>query len=141
MSNGPSKNLTWGELACKDGTSYPQEFIDDGRIFNLATVFERIRMLAGNAPIIILSAYRTPTWNRKIGGARNSQHLLGRALDLKHSRLDVNDFYKLIRDNVKELGVKGLGRYPTFVHIDIRNIDKAVYWSSGGVKDDNPINA
>lgn len=128
--NGPSTHLSWKELACKDGTPYPEEFILDGRVFKLAAVFESVRNLCQDKPIIILSAYRTLEWNRKIGGAKNSQHVQGRALDLKHTKLFNAEFYKIIKENIDYLGITGLGLYKTFVHVDIRPTNRIVYWYS-----------
>ena len=134
--NGPSSHLSWKELACKDGTPYPDEFIKDGRVFTLALVFEDIRSLCGDKPIRVLSAYRTPEHNRKVGGARNSQHVLGRALDLAPPKnFNVDEFYKLIRANTEDFGIQGLGKYKTFVHVDIRPTTRLVVWSGTGVKD------
>lgn len=134
--NGPSEHLSWKELDCHDGTAYPRRFIDDGRVFQLADVFERIRELIGNKPITILSAYRTPTWNKKIGGAKASQHMQGRALDLKTPKgYTTIQFYKLIKANCDRFGIHGIGLYPTFVHIDIRPTDHLVVWSSSMPKE------
>lgn len=130
-----STHLSLKELACKDGTPYPKEFRKDGRAARLADLFEDIRALAGNKPIIIHSAYRTVTWNRKIGGAPKSQHLEGRALDLKHTTLSNDEFYEIIKANVAGLGIGGLGRYKNFVHVDIRPGDRVVYWKGSGLKD------
>lgn len=131
MTKGPSKHLSWEELACKDGTPYPKEFIDDGRVFELAQVFEEIRSLCGDKPITVLSAYRTSDWNRKIGGAKHSQHVVGRALDLKPPKgLTVREFYNLIYANHREFGIFGIGLYRTFVHVDIRPGLNLVAWSS-----------
>jgi hypothetical protein len=127
-SNGPSRNLSWKELACKDGTPYPKEFILDGTAGKLSNVFEGIRSLCGSKPIFIVSAYRTPSWNRRIGGVKNSQHIKGRALDLRHSVLNNDDFHRLIRTSARALGVVGLGKYKTFVHIDIRPSNRLAQW-------------
>lgn len=136
MVKGPSPHLTWKELSCKDGTAYPEKFVKDGRVFKLAQMFESIRLLAGEYPITIDSAYRTPAHNRKIGGARNSQHVEGRALDLRPPKTwNVNSFYELIRRNAKNLGIHGLGKYKTFVHVDIRPTKTLAVWSGNGVKD------
>jgi hypothetical protein len=135
---GPSVHLTWQELACKDGTPYPKEFIKDGRVFKLAMMFEQIRRMCGNFPLHINSAYRTPKWNRKVGGARNSQHLQGLALDIEPpENLTVAEFYDLIHSNYLELGVTGLGYYKTFVHCDCRTTpnNRLVVWNGNGVKD------
>lgn len=134
--NGPSKHLSWKELRCKDGTEYPEKWRKD-RAVKLAFVFETIRSV-WNRPIKIDSAYRTESWNRKIGGARFSQHTQGRALDLRPpDGVTLNEFYNTIKEFATELGIGGLGKYKTFVHVDIRPSDKLVVWSGTGVKDSN----
>lgn len=135
VNSGPSQHLTWKELACKDGTPYPDKFILDGRIFKLAAVFEDIRHLWGK-PITILSAYRSPTHNKKVGGARNSQHMQGRALDLAPPKgVKIGDFYETIKNNADKFGITGIGKYKTFVHVDVRPTDKLIVWRGTGVKD------
>ena len=133
----PSKNLTWNELACKDGTAYPQGFIDDGTLDELVKMFENVRKFLGDKRIYILSAYRTRSWNKKIKGALNSQHCLGRALDIAHDTLNPIDVFTKLRFNVTSLGIRGLGNYPTFTHIDCRKSDKLAVFSGFGAKDDN----
>jgi uncharacterized protein YcbK (DUF882 family) len=134
--NGPSKHLSWVEVACNDGTPYPQQFIRDGRVFRLAQAFEDIRHLCGDRPITVFSAYRTPNWNRKVGGAPKSQHVEGRALDLKPPEgLTVKQFYDLIKANHKEFGIQGIGLYKTFVHIDIRPSTVLVAWRGTSLKE------
>lgn len=136
---GPSDHLSWVELACKDGTPYPDEFRTDGRAFRLATVFEGIRVI-WNKPLVINSAYRTPEWNQKIGGARNSQHVLGRALDIQPpTGVSLREFYNVIRQSADMLGIHGLGLYKTFVHVDIRPTSRLVVWSGNGIKDSGTI--
>lgn len=136
INNGPSEHLSWKELACRDGTAYPNEFRIDGKVVQLANTFEEIRALCGDKPIKILSAYRTSEHNKKIGGAKNSQHIQGRALDLAPPKgLTLDQFYTLIKVNTTEFGIRGLGKYKTFVHIDIRPSDKLVVWHGSGIKD------
>lgn len=133
--NGPSEHLSWQELACKDGSSYPDTYISDGRAARLATLFENIRAIY-DKPIEVLSAYRTISHNRSIGGAKNSQHLYGRALDLRPPKgVGVDRFYRNIKMYVDQFGIKGLGKYKTFVHVDIRPSSKIVYWFGSGAKD------
>lgn len=117
---GPSEHLTWKELACKDGTSYPTEWRAN-RAIALAGVFELIRQLCGNKPITVLSAYRTPAYNKSVGGALHSQHIEGRAIDLRPpSGLSLDEFYSIIRLLPKTTLIRGIGKYKTFVHVDIR---------------------
>lgn len=132
MMYGPSPHLLWSELACKDGTPYPAKWRQT-RAVVLAAEFEAIRALVGK-PIVIGSAYRTPEHNRRSGGARHSQHVEGRALDLYPPRgWDVDRFFVTIARHVRQptSHVYGLGKYPTFVHIDIRPIpagDRLIVW-------------
>ncbi len=118
---GPSEHLTWAELACHDGTPYPEQW-RTSRAIPLAREFENIRAIVG-APIKIGSAFRTEAHNRSVGGARNSQHVQGRALDLYPPKgWTIEKFHGVIREyalNTKSM-IFGLGRYPSFVHIDIR---------------------
>ena len=132
----PSKHLSWKELECNNGVAYPHRFIYDGRVFELAQVFEDIRHLCGDKPITVISAYRTPEWNKRVGGARLSQHVQGRALDLKPPKgFTVLEFFRLIKANYKDFGIHGIGLYPTFVHIDIRPTNNLAAWSSKMAKE------
>jgi hypothetical protein len=135
---GPSKHLSWQELACKDGNIYPSEW-RNSRAIILAGVFELIRDYFGGKPITVLSGYRTYEHNLSIGGARNSQHLQGRALDLRPpAGVTVIDFCKGIKEISKNSQIGGIGLYKTFVHVDIRSrgpSDRIAKWSGAGVKD------
>ena len=53
--------------------------------------------LRGNLakPIIITSGYRNPEYNIKVGGAKNSQHTKGQAVDFITS-VNLEDVFKLI---------------------------------------------
>ena len=131
--SGPSAHLSWSELACKDArrTPYPIEWRED-RAPVLAAEFEAIRAAVG-APVRIGSAYRTPAHNRSVGGAKNSQHMEGRALDLyPPTGMTIAKLYEICRDRARlhESKIGGLGRYPTFVHIDIRPLaeGRLVVW-------------
>ena len=133
---GPSEHLTWAELACKDGTGYPLEWRTT-RAPDLARLFEAIRAICGDQPIQILSAYRTPAHNRKIGGAPLSQHVEGRALDLRPPEgWTVARFYDVVR-TLHRTG--GIGRYQVagFVHVDVRPVDRLVAWNGGAQRKDD----
>jgi zinc D-Ala-D-Ala carboxypeptidase len=128
---GPSAHLSWLELACHDGTPYPAEW-RASRAVLLAEVFERVRAHWGK-PITVASGFRTRTYNQSIGGARGSQHCEGRALDLRPpAGVPIGEFYRRIAEHADAWGVVGLGRYRTFVHVDIRPGRRA-RWSGQGV--------
>jgi len=137
--SGPSAHLSWAELACHDAarTPYPLAWRST-RAVALAAVFEYLRARAGNRPLPVLSGYRTEAHNRAIGGARHSQHVQGRALDLKPpTGQSVAAFGRLVRvcaDELRAAGaayqIGGIGYYPTFLHVDTRP-GPLVVWHGG----------
>lgn len=132
--NGPSPHLSWQELACKDGTPYPESFRRDGRARVLAEdAFEPLRALVG-APLVILSAYRTPERNRAERGARNSQHMQGRALDLRPPTGWTVARLRAAAERIP--GIRGIGVYPTFLHIDVRETSRRAVWHGSRVAAD-----
>ena len=135
-ADGPSPNLRWEELGCKDGTPYPEKWRSN-RARLLAAEFELIRSIIGG-PIAILSAYRTEEHNKKVGGARNSQHVVGKALDLRCPKGWTPTRMALVVKALVKDGksrIKGLGIYPWGIHIDIRTAPELVVWSSNGQKE------
>ena len=133
LHDGPSEHLTWKELACKNGVEYPKEWRRT-RGIELAELFEFIRKEVGDKPIPILSAYRTAEYNKAVGGARNSMHIQGRALDLRPPRgMAVGELYLIIHNWAKVIHIGGLGRYKTFVHVDTRPGNLLVTWNGSGV--------
>ena len=113
------KNFKLQEFQCKDGTAVPDEFILNLRqlCMNLQTLRDHI-----GKPIVIISGYRSPEYNKKIGGAKRSQHMLAKAADIVVSgmtSLEVRDIIiTLIKEGKMDPG--GVGIYPTFVHYDVR---------------------
>ena len=65
---------------------------------NLCGWLEVLRSRAG-APIIINSGYRSPQLNKKIGGAANSNHLTGCAVDIRTSGMEQAICYAAILIN------------------------------------------
>ena len=68
-----------------------------------------------NRPLRVLSAFRSPYHNAKVGGAPMSRHLIGDAVDLSI----VNEDKLLLKRLAKDLGFTGFGYYRTFLHIDL----------------------
>lgn len=69
-----------------------------------------------NRPIVITSGYRCEEHNRAVGGAQRSQHLLGRAADIRVAGLTPEE----VAGVAEAVGFKGIGIYPTFTHVDVR---------------------
>ena len=76
----------------------------------------------------VISAYRSPETNdmlrsRSSGVARNSQHLLGTAIDVRLRGMEL----EVLRDNARSLKLGGVGYYArsNFVHVDTGRVR---YW-------------
>lgn len=106
-----SKNFRVREFACKDGSD--PIFIDD----ELVSVLQQIRDHFGKA-VTITSAFRTASHNKKVGGATYSQHLYGKAADIKVSGVAANVVADFVETLMPSTG--GIGRYSTFTHVDVR---------------------
>jgi len=130
-TGGPSEHLSWAELACNDGEPYPALF-RGVRVLELARAFERIRELCG-FPLIVNSAYRSESYNRRIGGAKASQHVEGRALDLCPVRGGAKGLVGLRKaaEQARADGyLRGIGIYSGFVHVDTRPGQAATWYGS-----------
>lgn len=99
------------EFRCYDNTNII--FIAE----DLVKLLEEVRIEV-SAPIIINSGYRTPAHNKKVGGATNSYHMLGVAADISCARIPVQKLYDICAARLNGWG--GLGKYKSFVHVDIR---------------------
>lgn len=53
------------------------------RLYEVASMLEKIRALCNHRPVLITSGYRSPELNKAIGGAAKSAHMEGRAVDFK----------------------------------------------------------
>ena len=114
-----TKNFKIKEFKCKSGAVMPLEVYEN--IIKLAGQLQFLRDYTGR-PVRINSAYRSPEHNKKVGGSKTSQHLLGKAADITIDSLKPIEVFTLIEDLI-DIGLMlqgGLGLYDTFVHYDIR---------------------
>jgi uncharacterized protein YcbK (DUF882 family) len=72
--------------------------------------------------ITINSGYRSPAWNTKVGGVKNSQHVLGKAADIVVKGFTPIQIAQTIETLIASGKMKqgGIGIYPNFVHYDVR---------------------
>ena len=106
------------EFRCKDGTD--TVMVDE----TLTVVLQCIREHFGK-PVTITSGYRTAAHNAAVGGAKSSQHLLGRAADIRVQGVSVENVAAYAESLMPDWG--GVGRYPVkagrttgWVHVDTR---------------------
>lgn len=107
------------EFRCSDGSD---SIKFDWYVVN---ALEAARQFFGK-PLNITSAYRTESYNQKIGGAFGSYHTKGRAVDCYISGQSPS----LLAKFFQAYGMKGVGCYydDLFVHVDSRTT--AFYWKN-----------
>ena len=106
------------EFRCRDGSD--AIMIDQTLVVLLQAIREHF-----NKPITITSGYRTAAQNAAVGGAKSSQHLLGKAADIQVADTTVEAVAAYAESLMPDWG--GVGRYPVkagrtkgWVHVDTR---------------------
>ena len=106
------------EFRCRDGSD--AIMIDQTLVVLLQAIREHF-----NKPITITSGYRTAAHNKSVGGAKSSQHLLGKAADIQVADTTVEAVAAYAESLMPDWG--GVGRYPVkagrtkgWVHVDTR---------------------
>lgn len=107
-----SKDFRVREFRCKNGADVI--FVDTA----LVELLQKIRDHFG-APITINSAYRTPEYNKKVGGSTYSQHQYGKAADIVVKGVKPAEVAAYAEQLMPSYG--GVGRYATFTHVDTRD--------------------
>lgn len=89
-------------------------------LLRIARAADEIRARLGS-PLKVISGFRSAAYNRCIGGASQSLHMQGLALDLAPVSASVAELWEVARQARRD-GVffGGIGRYGSFVHVDAR---------------------
>jgi len=109
------------EFACSCGCGF--DTIDAATL----EILEEVRRHFA-APVVVTSGARCRDYNASVGGVPDSQHVRGRAADIKvhgHSPGEVADFI------AERFPSASIGRYLTFTHVDTRT-DGPAHWGSNG---------
>lgn len=114
-----TKHFSVEEFNCRCGCTMPANVLEN--VKELAEELQVLRHIV-ESPMTINSAYRCPSHNKAVGGARRSQHLLGTASDLVVSGKSPSSLHELISSLIDDEVIRegGLGKYNTFTHYDIR---------------------
>jgi uncharacterized protein YcbK (DUF882 family) len=116
-----TKNFSLEEFKCKDGSDIPNNVLSS--IKELAKNLQVLRDTI-NKTISITSGYRSPKYNAKIGGVKNSQHTKGTASDIQIKGMTPKEVALVIEGLIESGKMKqgGIGVYPNFTHYDIRGV-------------------
>ena len=123
MDTRLTNNFDLKEFACNDSakTDVPAKYV-----CNAQKVAKNLQVLRDylKKPIYINSAYRTPAYNKAIGGATSSQHLTASAADIRVQGMSSKQVYDSILTLISlgKMHNGGVGLYRTFVHYDVRNL-------------------
>jgi hypothetical protein len=120
-------HFTWGE-ATREGERMPEQTDFDGvvipaaqitsNIIKIAKELDKIRSQFGDRPITVTSWLRPRVINRAVNGVRNSQHLLGWAVDIQVNGIHPHDVATRLMDSWPG----GLGDSSAFTHLDLRHL-------------------
>lgn len=102
-----TKNFKVSEFNCSG------KMLKGGMDVKLLQDLERLRYNLGDKDIVVNSGYRCSAHNKAVGGIANSEHLYGRAADIRVIGVLPSKVY-LEADKI----FKGVGKYRTFTHVD-----------------------
>ncbi len=88
----------------------------------LIDVLDWIRWYQGAASIRVNSWYRSPSYNRSVGGGKTSIHLTAGAADITKRRWTPLRIALALHNDYPMSEKLGIGLYGTFVHVDVRGM-------------------
>lgn len=139
MSHLVTEHFLLEEFMSHDGEPYPLSWVDD-RLKTLCVILEVIRAAFGGRSVFVVSGYRSPAHNAAIGGAQASQHMEGRAADIRVIGVTAGEVHAKVLElfGAGQLqGLGGLGAYPGWTHVDIRPwIGHLAQWSGAKFGDE-----
>ena len=107
------------QRGCRD--ELPKEYLD-----NLCRLAHNLQIIQDHLPkdkkIKIISGYRSPHCNKRVSGAKKSQHMKGKAADIRVKGMSTRRLKQLIERLIKEdkIADGGVGLYRRHVHYDVR---------------------
>lgn len=116
MKSNVTTHFKWSEVVCNQGID---AYILNNDVKNNATalayyLLEPLRDKL-DYPITVTSWYRTPAYNKRVGGVKNSLHLTGQAVDIYFPLQKT--YYDLLRQ------LKGFKFYQAIVYYDeLKNV-------------------
>jgi len=125
IPNWPLQYYTWDAVGSRGGCGQGRGLAScgppgrpRGAVYThkaTALALEALSKEIKGGPFTIISAYRSPEYNKYVGGKGGSQHKNGRAFDIALN--SIGDLQRFLTAAVKH-GFVGFGLYPSFIHID-----------------------
>lgn len=113
------KYITVGEVLQYDARRKPRPGSPEEKaLIEVCKQFDAIRQ-AWSGPLGVTSGYRPEPINTQVGGARNSYHVRGMALDIYPIGESISKFHQWLVQRWS--GGYGDGRDKGFIHVDTRN--------------------
>ena len=116
-----SANFTSTEFDCQGSGCCSSTIVDE----KLVEYLQKIRDHFGK-PVNINSGYRCATHNASVGGATKSNHMDGKAADIRISGVTPLE----VAQYAEHIGILGIGVYSWGIHIDTRT--SKYFWYDGG---------
>lgn len=107
-----SKNFSTKELACPCCGNFI-------KVPRLIDALQKLRDYLG-MEIHVNSSTRCEKHNLEVGGQPKSRHLYGEAADIYVDGLTPKEL-AIAAETIPDFKNGGIGTYPTFVHVDVRN--------------------
>lgn len=107
---------SWGRVA-NEADGLTDEILANLKI--LCRKMDKVRLLV-EVPIVVHCAYRPPEYNKQVGGAPNSWHMKGMAMDFHASYWDCDYVRSKLRPHLEELEMR-MENLPgsSWIHMDI----------------------
>lgn len=125
------EELTRSDVAVRNGISMHADRAVTLQLERLANeVLEPIRAglskhFRADTPIIVTSGYRPPSLNLLVGGARQSDHLGGRAADFYALGRKHRDVLPIVMELIDELPVaKCIDEFGSWIHVSIEELGR-----------------
>ncbi len=106
-----TRHFSRSEFACKCGCGF--DTVDVDTLALLESIREHFM-----SPVTITSACRCADHNAAVGGAKHSQHVYGRAADIKVTGVSPLEISWFAESLIPDSG--GIGVYQNFCHLDTR---------------------
>ena len=106
-----SKNFKSTEFDCKGKGCCSNTYVDQQLVQYLQKIREHFK-----TAVIINSGYRCYIHNKAVGGVNNSKHRSGMAADIVVKGVKPLEVARY----TESIGIKGIGLYSSFVHVDTR---------------------